>query len=175
MEPQRVVEARRLDLAAMEAEAVRLDRGREQLEVAGVGEHRAMDRLVVGQLGDRAEPAMRQRRALVRRLPVARLDRADVDRPGRSMSWRSGPSGIVAANRLRMAASGSRSSGGGTSGMVRELVREPFLRLLERCDQVEDRLALLAGDDPPVGKAAPVEVALDAEFDGSSSVPPRRK
>src|SRR5690606_30295248 len=47
----------------------------------------------------------------------------------------------------------------------RELMTQPFLRLLERSDQVEDRLALLAGDDAAVGKAAPVEIALDAELD----------
>src|SRR5690554_2980748 len=42
---------------------------------------------------------------------------------------------------------------------------QPFLRRLERRNQVENRFALLAGHHTAVGEAAPIEVPLDPELD----------
>src|SRR3546814_18222430 len=42
-------------------------------------------------------------------------------------------------------------------------MRQPFGGPLERRGQVEDDLAILADDDAAVRKAAPVEVAMEAE------------
>src|SRR5690606_8046909 len=49
-------------------------------------------------------------------------------------------------------------------GHLWKLVVQAFLRDLERGDQVEDRLTLLARHDAPVGEAATVEVPLDAKL-----------
>ena len=37
-----------------------------------------------------------------------------------------------------------------------------FRRPLKRCDQIKDRLPVLAGDHAAIGKAAPVKIALHA-------------
>ena len=165
-----MVEAGADQFAAHPRQAMRKRAGAQQRVVAGIGDHRAVQRRVLfdrGQRGDSAKPAVRARFAWFAVHPVQPVDRAHVDRAGaqdeialllghavaRTLDH------LVAHLHIALQFFGRRDIGHGHIVM-----RQPVFGPLEAGGEVEDRsrratIVGLAGDHAAVGEAAPVEVA----------------
>ena len=116
MKPHRVVEARGLQRAGVERQAVRKQRGVEQRHVGRIGEHALMQRDSSGSGPDRAKPQRLVRRMLALGEAVDGIDRPEFDRP---RAQEPGPDvfGHVAQDSLRHSRSLFSLSGSGTSGI----------------------------------------------------------
>ena len=113
---------------------------------------------IVADRRDGAEPAEVHRLALLRAVPAARIERADVDRAGPTQKSLAEALGdlighLGAQLRLRLQLLGRRHVG------HRVLMMQPALLDLEGGGEIEDRLTALGGDDAPVGEALAVEIA----------------
>ena len=95
--------------------------------------------------------------------PVARIDRADLDRAG-AQEEAAEFLGDLIADLLAQLAFGAKVVGIGDVGH-RVLVVQSFGRRLEARRHVEDRLPLLHRDDAAIGEAASLEIADDAVDD----------
>jgi len=141
----------------------------EQAHVAGIGEHCAMDARIVGQRRDRAKPGVRFRLLRGRVHPVARLCRALFDRARaqhhRALFRRQFVDMRRAQIRLARQVFG-RGNIGHRSGVAGALFAS-----VKRSDQSQDRLVRLTGDNPPIGKTAPVKIAQDMERNIARLVP----
>ena len=93
---------------------------------------------------------MGDRLAHLRIEPVTRFDGADVDRPRPQHELAHRPVGQLFGDPAAYLAVGLEFLGWGHVGHLRELVGGAFLRHLERCGEVQNRLAGLAGDDSAI-------------------------
>ena len=156
MEPHRVIEARHLQSARVEAEPERQDRRVEQGHVARIGDDAGVQYRVVGKPAVRAHP-----HPLPGRLPALPPDGsavlvAEVDRPGTVVPV----ADLVGVGRHPFLERRQFVGVSETRGHL-ELVREPGLLVVEAGLEVEDRAAVLDRDDPAGGEAASVADPVD--------------
>ncbi len=162
VEPHHVVEARHHEPGVVLAEGMRQRGGAEEREVGRVRDDARVKERVVGQPAPGAQPcvligiAHRVAAVLTRRAPGL-AHRTEVERVhdvGHALAVDRLEVDVGEAARPR-----HRLGGGDVGHLVGVLV--PRLGHVERRGQVEDRLAMLDGDDPTRGKAAAVADAVD--------------
>jgi len=162
-----MVEAGHLHIVAEVGNAVRQRGGTDQMEIRGIGQHRALQQRVVRGLAAEAEPDLLERRSLGRMQFVARVHRAELERaaPGQPALrfFRQLRQFIRRQRRGRLDVLRGRHFGHA------ELVFEARLGDLEGNRAVEDGLAMLDGQHAARGKAVavaqPFDLIHDRRFD----------